>query len=82
MSASSNGYSSVVQILIDAGAYVNAQDSVSFKIKCARILRYNHIFMQRGNTSLMVASYGGHFDTAMVLIEAGADVNLVNKVIL
>ena len=31
-------------------------------------------------TALMIASYNGHTDVVRVLVEAGANLNLVNKV--
>ena len=36
--------------------------------------------MKDGQTALMVAVRGGHLEVVKALIEAGADVNLIDKV--
>ena len=41
---------------------------------CGRVVR------QYGRTALMVAAYNGHTDIARLLLERGADVNLVDYV--
>ena len=39
-----------------------------------------HLYLQNGKSPLMEASSGGHFEIVKLLLDKGADVNVLNKV--
>ena len=75
MFASSNNSVSAAQYLIDHNCAINAQDQVNVMWK-----NYCLILQQGGWTALMNASYAGNREIVELLVLAGADTTLMNKV--
>ena len=94
-SASTNGHHDVVRILLSSKANVNTQSKVSHRSVSSHVSMYNYFHgilscctqfysvcncVQKGVTPLLMASSRGRQKCAELLIEAGADVDMPDKV--
>ena len=76
--ASSKGNKEIVEILIKAGANVNALSN-KFSYNDNNDIFGNFTTYNYGYTALMVASKNGHKEIVELLVNAGADVNFKNN---
>ena len=82
MSASRRGDVKRVTSLITAGVDVNIRDSVRYTqylLFCVSL--YMSVITQNGNSALMIAIREGRTKVVSLLLEAGANTDLQNKVI-
>lgn len=92
MEAAREGQTKIVADLLKAGANLNLENSVcnKYNIHCGRYtymyvwnLYYNCpvcLFIQLGNSALMVAAKNGMTEVVIQLVKAGANLNLQNTV--
>ena len=83
MLATRQGNLKMVKALLDHGADLNAQNSVSsltyYYYYSERKLT-NYTCIQTGGSSLSLAVYEHHTEIAMLLVHRGAEVNIVEEV--
>ena len=81
MSASRGGYVEIVTLLITVGLDVNIRDSVRYTqyfLFCVSL--HMSVITQYGDSGLMMAARKGRTEVVSLLLEAGANTDLQNKV--
>ena len=88
--AISNDHLDIAQLLVQAGADIDIQTNVRTYLMFIYAV-YRHVdthicyhigILQDGETALHCASSNGHLDIAQLLVQAGANIDLKNKVII
>ena len=81
MSASREGYVEIVTLLITARIDVNITDSVRYtQYLLFRVSLHMSVITQNGNSALMMAARKGRTEVVSLLLEAGANIHIQNKV--
>ena len=87
MMAAIRGYADIINLLVDHGANLDAQNKVvspvcllvcSVVLGIANVTRYST--KQIGATALMLAANRGHNEVIRILLEAGANVHIKDMV--
>ena len=81
MCAAEHGHSNIVNLLVEAGANLDWQDTEVLAYIIEGCTMDLYLCIQNGCTALTIATQAGQVPIVQVLLETGADLNIQEKVL-